>query len=136
MALTPARLLAYDGIAVHVGHEDVWNFDGAVGLLVVFEDCEIGAAYGEAAAVEGVEEFALLCARGTIADVGAASLEGFEVRAGGDLAVEVLAREPDFEVVSFGGREAHVAGAEEHAAVGKAELFEHGFGVAGEGFVF
>ncbi len=67
--------------------------------------------------------------------IGAAGLEGFEVGAGGDFAVEVLAGEPDFEVVGFGGGEAHVAGAEEHAAVGEVEGFEDGFGVAGEGFV-
>ena len=58
-----------------------------------------------------------------------------EVGAGADLAVEVLAGEPDLEVVGLGGGEAHVAGAEEHAAVGKAEAFEDGLGVAGEGFV-
>jgi len=75
MALIPARLLVDDGFAVHVGHEDVWNSDGAVGLLVVLQDCEIGAANGEAAAVEGVEKVGLLGACGTIADVGAAGLE-------------------------------------------------------------
>ena len=63
----------------------------------------------------------MLAAGGTVADVGAAGLEGLEVGAGGDFAVEVLAGEPDFEVVGFGGGEAHVAGAEEHAAVGEAE---------------
>ena len=53
----------------------------------------------------------------------------------GDFAVGLLAGEPDFEVVGFRGGEAHVAGAEEHAAVGKAEALEDGFGVVGEGFV-
>ena len=106
--------------------------DGAVGLLVVLENREPGAANGEAAAVECVHEFGLLFAGGLEADVGAASLEGFEVGAGGDFAIELLAGEPDFEVEGLGGREAHVAGAEQDAAVGKLEGFEDLFGVAGE----
>ncbi len=121
-----------DGFAVHVGLEGVGDADGAVGLLVVLEDGEIGAADGEAAAVEGVDELGFLGAFGLVADVGAAGLEALEVGAGGDLAVGLLAGEPDFEVVGLGGAEAHVAGAEEHAAVGKAEALEDGFGVAGE----
>src|SRR3981189_3755583 len=121
MALTPARLLANDGVAVHVRHKHVGNSDGAVGLLVVFQNCEIGAANGEAAAVEGVKKLGFFGACGTIANVGAAGLEGFKVRAGGDLAVEILSGQPDLEVVSFRGGESHVAGAEEHAAVGEAE---------------
>ena len=92
-------------------------------------------ADGEAAAVEGVEELGFLRAGGAVADVGAAGLEGFEVGAGADLAVELLAGKPDLEVVGFGGGEAHVAGAEQHAAVGEAEDFEDALGVAGEALV-
>ena len=76
-----------------------------------------------------------LLAGGAEADVGAAGLEGFEVGAGGDFAVELLAGEPDLEVVGLGGGEAHVAGAEQHAAVGQAEEFEDALGVAGEALV-
>ena len=135
MGLTPDRLLADDGIAVHVRDEGVWNFDGAIGLLVVLEDCEVGAAYGQAAAVDGVKEVGFFRAGGTVFNVCAAGLEGFEVGAGGDLAVEVLSGEPDFEVVGFGGGEAHVAGAEKHAAIREVEFFQDDFGVTGEGFV-
>ena len=78
---------------------------------------------------------AFLAAGGSVADVGAAGLEGLEVGAGADFAVGLLAGEPDFEVVGFGGGEAHVAGAEEHAAVGQAEEFEDALGVAGEALV-
>ena len=70
-----------------------------------------------------------------VADVGAARLEGVEVGAGRDFAVEILAGQPDFEVVSFGGGEAGVAGAEENAAIRQVEGFENLFGVAGEALV-
>ncbi len=118
------------GFAVHVWDEGLGNYDAAVGLLVIFEDGEPGAADGQAAAVERVDELGLARPSWAVADVGAAGLEGLEVGAGRDFAVEVLAGEPDFEVVGLGGGEAHVAGAEEHAAIGEAECFEDGFGVA------
>jgi len=53
-------------------------------------------------------------------DLGAAGLEGFEVGTRGDFFVGLLAGEPDFDVVGFGGTGAHVAGAEQHGAVGEA----------------
>src|ERR1035437_2276006 len=124
-----------DMFSVHVGDEGVGDADGAVGLLIVFEDGEVGAADGEAAAVEGVDELGFFLAGGFEADVGAAGLEGLEVRAGRYFAVEILSGEPDLEVLGFGGREAHVGGAEEHAAVGQAEEFEDALGVAGETLV-
>src|SRR5206468_2018540 len=121
--------------AVHVRYQRLRNSDASVGLLVVFENCEIGAADGETAAVEGMEELALLRSRRAIANVRAAGLEGLEVRAGGDLAIELLTGEPDFEVVGPGRGEAQVSRAEEHAAVGKAEPLEDGLGVAGQQLV-
>ena len=72
---------------------------------------------------------------GPVADVGAARLEGLEVGAGGDLAVELLAGKPDFEVEGLGGGEAGVAGAEQNAAIGQAEGLENLFGVAGQPLV-
>src|ERR1700723_3967317 len=109
--LAPARLLADDRLAVHVRHEYVGNPDGAVGPLVVLKNCEIRAAYGETAAVEGVKELGFFGAGGTEANVGASCLESLEVRARGDLAVEVLTGQPDLEVVGLRRGEAHVAGA-------------------------
>ena len=69
-------------------------------------------------------------AGGLETDVGAASLERFEVGAGGNFAIELLAGEPDFEVEGLGGGEAGVGGAEQDAAVGKLESFEDLLSVA------
>ena len=82
-----------------------------------------------------MHEFVFALGGGLEADVGAAGLEGFEVGAGGDFAIELLAGEPDFEVEGLGGAEAGVAGAEQDAAIGKLEGFEDLFGVAGEALV-
>src|ERR1039458_1319392 len=103
-------IMAEEGFVVHVGNEGRGDADGAVGLLVVLEDGEVGASDGEAAAVEGVDELGFLLAGGAEANVGAAGLKALEVGAGADFAVKLLAGQPDFEVVSFGGEigRAHV----------------------------
>src|SRR6185295_15941215 len=124
----PARLDPCE--ASEVGAEGVGQEDGAVGLLVVLEDGDERPADGEARAVERVEEARLAAVRGAVAEVGAPGLEVGAVRAGGDLAVGVLAGEPDFEIVGLGCGEAHVAGREADAAVGEVELFEDALGVA------
>mgnify|MGYP002137765444 CR=1 FL=1 len=64
-----------------------------------------------------------------------AGLEGTEVGAGRNLAVGVLRRQPDFQIVGLGGGETHVAGAQHDATIGQFQRFEDGFGVAGQLFV-
>ncbi len=130
-----ALLFRDKGLAVHVGDEDLGDSDAAIGLLVILEDGDVGAPYSEARAIEGVEIFGFFCAGGAVADVCAAGLEVGEVGTGADLAVEALAGQPDFEVVGLRGAEAHVAGREEHTAVGETEEFEDTFGVASEGLM-
>ncbi|CRD57893.1 hypothetical protein BN126330174 [Stenotrophomonas thermophila] len=66
----------------------------------------------------------------------AAGLEITTVRARGNLAVGFLRRQPDFQVVGLDGREAHVAGAQQHLAVRQAQLFQHHFSAAGHALVF
>ncbi|MCW0417619.1 hypothetical protein NB689_003373 [Xanthomonas sacchari] len=63
-------------------------------------------------------------------------LEVAAVGAGGDLAIGLLRRQPDFQVVGLAGREAHVAGAQQHLAVRQAKRLQHHFGAAGHAFVF
>jgi hypothetical protein len=58
-----------------------------------------------------------------------------QVGAGRNLAVGVLGRQPDFQIVGLGGGETHVAGAQHDAAIGQFQRFENGFGVAGQLFV-
>ncbi len=70
-----------------------------------------------------------------VADVGAPRLEGIEVGAGGNFAVETLARQPDLEIVGLGGGEPGVAGAEQHAAIRQPQRLKNLFGVAGQPLV-
>src|ERR1700692_166000 len=105
------------GVGVEGGAGDE---DGAVLLLVVLQDGDEGAAYGEARAVQGVQE-AGAAGGGAVAEIRAAGLEVLAVAAGGDLSVGALGGEPDLEVVGLGGGEAGVAGGEADDAVGQLE---------------
>ena len=62
----------------------------------------------------------------------ATGLEVAHARAGADLAVGVLARHPDFQIVGFGAAKTHVAGAEHNDAVGQLQQLQDLFGVAGQ----
>src|SRR3546814_5762765 len=64
------------------------------------------------------------------ARVHAARLEIAAVRAARNLAVAVLPRQPDFEVIGLARGEAHVAAAEQHFPVGQFERLEDCFGGA------
>src|SRR4051812_13178478 len=107
------------------------NHHRAVRLLVVLEDGDQRAPDGEAGAVERVRESGL-AALGAVADVGATRLEVLAVAARGDLAIRLLARQPDLEVVGLRRREADVAGGEADDAIGQLEDLQHALGVTGE----
>jgi hypothetical protein len=62
------------------------------------------ASDGEARAVEGVHQFGLV-ALVAVARLHASGLERLEVGARGDLAVGLLRRQPDLEIVGFRRRE-------------------------------
>src|SRR3546814_10191167 len=70
------------------------------------------------------------------ARVHAARLEIAAVRAARNLAVAVLPRQPDFEVIGLARGEAHVAAAEQHFPVGQFERLEDCFGGARLAFEF
>ena len=72
--------------------------------------------------------------RVAVAGLHAAGLEVAAVGAGGNLAVLVLARHPDFEVVGLHGAEAHITGAQRQLAVRQLEQLQHALGVGGQAF--
>src|SRR5580692_2009363 len=97
-----ARTLRSCGNSIQTAHiwsQGFWNDDRAVRLLIVLDDREPGAADSQSAAIQRVHELVLAFGVGRFeADVGSAGLEGFEVGAGRNLAIETLARQPDFEI--------------------------------------
>src|SRR6185503_4799844 len=118
---------------VHVRPKYGGNGDGSVRLLVILQDRDQGAADREPGAVERVAELRLAAGGGPELEVEPAGLEGLAVRAGRDLAILPLPRQPDLEVVALGRREAGVARAVQHHAVGQLEALEDLFRVAHHG---
>lgn len=71
----------------------VGDDDAPVCLLVVFQNCQQGPAYGKPGSVQCVDEFRLgifLRAFRAIADIGAACLKRLKVAAGGDFTEMLL----------------------------------------------
>src|SRR5260370_4938673 len=101
--------------------------------LKVFQDRDHRPADREAGAVERMHmrrPRALLAGR-AIARVHPSRLEWPAIRAAGDFAVGILARQPDFDVIRFPGGKPHVAGRQQHDPIRKAEPLQHFFGAAG-----
>src|SRR5690348_11854264 len=117
--------------AVHVRTQRCGNGDRSILLLIVLEDGDQGAPDREARAVQRVNEARALLARLAPARLHAPRLELAAVRAARDLAIGILARQPDLDVVGLLRREAHVAGAERDHAVWQAEALQHLLGAAG-----
>ncbi len=78
----------------------------------------------------GCARIGSLLALRAVADVGPPRLESLEVRARGDLAEDLLARQPDFQVVGLGGWRSPCRRAQQHAAIGQPQPLQHGLGVA------
>src|SRR5581483_2541840 len=110
-----------DAVESRAGPEDVGDGEGAVRLLVVLPEEDERAADRARGAVERVDEPS--AAARVVAHTG---LEPpgrvvAVVRARGELAVPLLRRQPDFEVVLLRRCSAEVAGRDVDDAVGEAE---------------
>ena len=79
-----------------------------------------------------MDEFRLARPLRTELDVGAARLERLGIAAGRDLAVGLLARQPDLDIVCLCGREPHVSGTQQHRPVRQLEPLQDLFGVGGQ----
>src|SRR5712664_1604403 len=85
----------------HVWAQGIGDQDGAIGLLIIFDDSDPGAADGEAGAVQRVNKVTLATALWLEANTGAAGLERYAIRTGRDLAEFVARGQPNFDVVGF-----------------------------------
>src|SRR6266850_7311532 len=83
----------------------------AISLLIIFQNRQPGAPNGQAAAVQGVHEIGFLAAFRTPANIRTPRLESLKVRARGNFAIELLPRQPNFEVISLGCGKSQVGGA-------------------------
>src|SRR5688572_8759830 len=98
--LSALSILAFDPVqSPHVGFQRFRNKDRPIRLLIVLDYRNPGAADGQPRAIQRVRELDLAGTVRAIANRRAACLERFGVRAGRDLAIRLLTREPHFDVV-------------------------------------
>src|ERR1051326_6789728 len=102
-SIVPSAIGPDDLCAAHIRPQRLGDSDRAIVALIVFEDRYHRAADGEAGPVEGVHRAYPLLARGAIPRLHAARLEGAAIRTARNLAIRVLARQPDFEIICFPG---------------------------------
>src|SRR5258708_31953391 len=95
--LAALRDLFANDLFIEVRTQDLRHHHAAVLLLVILDDRDPRAPNCRAAAVQCVRVVGLLAAAET--DAGATRLMGLEVRAGADLLVAILARQPDLDIV-------------------------------------
>src|SRR5690606_3840157 len=81
--------------SAHIGLQGGRNRDGSILLLIVLHHSDQGAADRQTRTVQGVQELGLLLARALEPGLHAPGLEVAAVRAGADLAIGVLRRQPD-----------------------------------------
>src|SRR5690606_28708800 len=98
--------------ASHVGFEYLGHQNTAVRLLVVLHHRNHGATYGQAGTIEGMDRFGLSGVRITPAGLHTPCLKITGVGTGRNFAVFALPRQPDFQIVGFGGGETYVAATE------------------------
>src|SRR5947209_13275917 len=102
------KLLRRDAFSpAHIRAQSLRNEHAAVLLLVVLEDSQPRASDCKSRAVERVHvlRFSL---RVLESDVRASCLRRLKVRTRGNLAIQIQSRQPDFKIVRFRRREAHV----------------------------
>src|SRR5947207_11088456 len=96
-------------LPAHIGLQRLGDRDGAVMALKVLDDRDHRAADRQPGTVERVHGLGSLPSAGAIARLHALGLEGAAIRAAGNLAIGVLRRQPNLEVVGLLRRETHIA---------------------------
>src|SRR5690606_32341352 len=122
--------------ATHVRAQRLGHRDRAVGLLEVLHHRDQGAPDRRAGAIERMHGFGLAAVGVAPARLHPPGLEIPAVRARRDLAIGLLRRQPDLQVVSLARGEPHVARTPQHAPVWQAQALEHGLGGAGHALEF
>src|SRR5258707_9905090 len=100
--------------------------------MIVLDDRDPGTAHCQAAAVQCMDELWFVLSLWPITNVGPPCLIRFKVRARKNLAEQLLAGQPYFNVIGLRRHRSHVACAQGHYPVMQAEFLKNLFRVTGE----
>src|ERR1041384_2570599 len=116
--------------SIHVRTKFFGNYHCPVALLIVLKKRKPQSTDCHSRPVQGVNKLRLRFLFTSKPDACAASLKRLAVRTRRDLAISVLARQPDFDVIGLRRRKSKISGRKRNSAISKPELFKHGFRVA------
>src|SRR5271166_586774 len=91
-----------NAVSPHIRLQRFRNTYAAVGLLIVLDDRNPCASNRQPAAVQRMQKLRLALALRTVANIRPPCLKALEVRTRRNLAKQILARQPDFDVISLG----------------------------------
>src|SRR5205823_12750382 len=94
MLATISKFLCRDAICAHVRPQRLRDHHGPIRLLIILQDRKPRPPDSQAAAVQSMHKFSLILALRPIANVRPPRLECLEVRTGGNLAKQLLSRQP------------------------------------------
>ena len=108
--------------------QSVGNPNPAFFCLVIFDDRDERAPDGDPGAVQSVDEIDFSVA-GAESRFHPSRLKIAAVAARGDFAISALPRQPDLQIVGFGGGESRVAGAKRDDAIRQFQFLQNRLGV-------
>src|SRR5260221_11861763 len=125
-----SNIAANDLQPAHIRPQHIRYQDGAVALLIVLDHRDQRAPDRQSGAVERMNEAGALLSLRPDTRLHAARLDVAAIGAARDLAIGLLSQQPNLDVVGLARGEAHVAGAEQHDAVGKTEALQDRLGAS------
>jgi hypothetical protein len=91
--------LLRDSLRSNIGPQNLRNHHTSIGLLIILNDRDPGAANGESAAVQSMYEFGLIFPFRAIPDVRPPRLVRLKIRAGRNLPIQLLAGQPNLNIL-------------------------------------
>src|SRR6516162_6647048 len=88
-----------DPLGPNIRPQGLRNHHTSIGLLIILDNRDPRAANGESAAVQRVHIFRLVLALGPEPDIRPPRLVRLEIRARRNLAIQLLSRQPDLNVI-------------------------------------
>src|ERR1700756_199681 len=131
-----SKLLRSNPLRTNISSQGLRDDHTPVGLLVVLYNRDPGPSDGQCAAIQCVYKFCLVLAFGTEPYIRPPRLIGLEIRARRNLAVQLLSRQPDLDIVRLRRRRSHITRAERHGAVMQTESLQNFFRVTGQLLMF
>src|SRR6201987_877685 len=129
LAAYSSKLLRRDLVSSNIRPQHFRNNHAPIGLLIILHNRDPRPSHRQPAAVQSMYKFRFVFALRTEPDIRPPRLVRLEIRARRNLAIQLLTRQPDFNIVRLRRRWPHVARAQRHRSVMQPEFLQNFFGM-------